>query len=448
MLRAILQVITDAGRMAHQRSQLFTIIVILVSFPLLFTYVQQTYTTVANNQIETALKQTVSSDHDVFALLIATASATDVLSSALTRYVEENDFVQSMLIVKEDTDTLVIVAAHRTDLVGTTISDTSWYESAIAHRGETVIYPFLRNSDRIWRTYRVEVIAGERWYLHTEMSLAKIDNQVQILQTQALGALGLSFLILFGLVWWVWRQHDYKLLYQKGKDVLQSQFEFNNVMVHELRAPLTAINGYVSLLSEDHTLSNQQRQYVDRVNLSSKRLLRLVNDFLEVARIQSGTLKVNFESKAINTLLENVVTEMRTTIGTKSISLTTALPSSPLVIATDQVRLQQILTNLVSNAIKYTEAGTITLTAKSEGAGIEIRIEDTGHGISAEDQVKLFTPFTRVGTADAGTEVGSGLGLWITKQLVELLKGRISLESIEGVGTHVIIFLPKNRSKD
>lgn len=129
----------------------------------------------------------------------------------------------------------------------------------------------------------------------------------------------------------------------------------------------------------------------------------------------------------------------------KNLSLKSHLPIETVLSWTDEKRLEQVLTNIINNAIKYTDKGEVSVTLESSRVFTVITIADTGGGISAEDQKKLFTPFVRVGSEDQNKKiVGSGLGMWITKQLIAQLNAEISLESIKGVGTHVIIKL-KNK---
>jgi signal transduction histidine kinase len=245
----------------------------------------------------------------------------------------------------------------------------------------------------------------------------------------------------------VWRQHDYHLAWQKTEGKLQEQFSFTNMMVHELRAPLTAIRGYTSMVTEAGGITSEQQQYLERVSSSTARMIRLVNDFLEVARIQAGTLAVKLEKVDIRPTVSLVAEEMQTMAKTKNLQLICTVPEEPVILNTDVSRLHQVVTNLLSNAIKYTQEGGINVILQAKPDGAEIRIQDTGHGISAKDQSQLFQPFKRVGSADAGVEVGSGLGMWITKQLVALLHGDVSIESIQNVGTHAVIQLYKEKKK-
>lgn len=430
-----------------RRPQLQFALVLLLVFPLLFAFILQQFLSVANTQIEFSLKQSIVHDHDIIETLLVNEFKSEQITKLLSTKLVSDDSTRIYKIVRQEGDKLVVVSSSKVEEIGTYISDNSWYQSAIAHSGNSVIYPFLRNSERVWLNYRAVLVGDKQWYIHSEISLAGIDKQLQRQVNRALFALLVifSFLVLF--VWWIWRQHDYRQAWQKTEDKLQEQFGFTNMMVHELRAPLTAIQGYTSMVAEAGGITDEQKQFIEKISFSTTRMIRLVNDFLEVARIQAGTLSVKFEEADIRKTVSLVVEEMKTMAETKKLQLNCTVPEGPVILATDIARLHQIVTNLLSNAIKYTKEGSISVVLKSNHDGAEIRIQDSGHGISAKDQSQLFQPFKRVGNADAGVEVGSGLGMWITKQLVSLLHGEVSIESIQNVGTHAIINLHYEKKK-
>jgi signal transduction histidine kinase len=253
--------------------------------------------------------------------------------------------------------------------------------------------------------------------------------------------LGLSviFVFLIGLAYWVSRQTDWQLRYNKVAQQLSDRDLFTSMIAHEFRSPLTVINGYSSFLTESKELSAEDSRHVQIIKASTAKLLALVNDFLEVARIQSGKLSVEKQSIDVRTILADIVDSLTPMAREKNLQLTSDLPSTPLFVQTDSKRLTQIVHNIVTNAIKYTLKGSVTIGLVDTPRNYTIIIKDTGMGISATDQQKLFAPFSRVGGVEDTTITGTGLGMWITKQLVELLHGTVTAESIKGVGTHVVI---------
>jgi signal transduction histidine kinase len=280
---------------------------------------------------------------------------------------------------------------------------------------------------------------GLSYIIFSEHSFELIDSIM--LARQQLSYLGLSaiFLFLIGLAYWINKQVQWEKLHQKVAKQLEDRDLFSNMIAHEFRAPLTAIKGYASFLEESETLDTENKRFANTIRMSAERLVVLVNDFLEVARLQSGKLEFKKESVDVRDVLAKVTADLQITANKKNLQLTYEPSAEPIVMQTDETRLQQVITNIVSNSVKYTDSGEIELECQKKSTQLTIRIKDTGTGISAEDQKKLFAPFTRVGEVDESTVTGSGLGMWITKQFVSLLDGDIGVESIKGVGTHIVI---------
>lgn len=445
MLKILLARIARTWKQAVSQQQIGFILVIFFVFPLVCTYMLQQFLAVASAQADIAHKNSVTAHHESIIALLQNTDDTASLSPVLSQLVASIDTLTAAHIVTIQPDGATVVAASDRELVGTLISDSRMYQSAIG-QPTGLIYPFERNSERVWRSYREVSTPATQWFIYTETNLSSLDTRVQQQLYSGYTALALMVAFLTMVAWWLWRQPDIAARLTASQLQLQEQYNFTNMMVHELRAPLTAIRGYASMIEDSQLLPTQQQEQMHKISASASRLTRLVNDFLEVARLQAGTLKVTNQSIDVRTIATSVVDEQKSVAEAKGLAITATVPVSAVTLATDSVRLQQIVTNLVSNAVKYTDTGSVTLVVSDNKSSVEIRIKDTGHGISAADQTKLFKPFMRVGNADAGKEIGSGLGMWITKQLVELLGGKVSIESIEGVGTHAIINLPKSRT--
>jgi len=186
---------------------------------------------------------------------------------------------------------------------------------------------------------------------------------------------------------------------------------------------------------------------LERIMVSSERLNNLVDDLLNVSRIEQGRMKVINESIEIEPLIENIVSQLKFTAEEKNLKLVFEKQENKLpLITSDSEKLKQVLINLIGNSIKYTEKGTVKIITKSENNKLEIKIIDTGIGLAAEEQKHLFEKFHRVRNEKTKDITGTGLGLWITKQIVELLNGKISLESMEDVGTQVTIKLNQDKT--
>jgi signal transduction histidine kinase len=220
--------------------------------------------------------------------------------------------------------------------------------------------------------------------------------------------------------------------------------EFLSLVSHELRTPLTSIRGYLDLVLDEEAgeLNQEQRRFLQAVERNSGRLLRLVGDLLFVAQADAGRLSLERAKVDLAELAAHCVEGAAPAASEKSVTLILLADSVPALVG-DRGRLAQVLDNLVSNALKFTpEGGKVEVRTRSDGDHVTLEVEDTGIGIPAADQPRLFERFFRSSVADDRAIPGTGLGLAIVKAIVEAHEGRISIESREGEGTTFRVELP------
>ncbi|KKR81288.1 MAG: hypothetical protein UU73_C0003G0148 [Candidatus Daviesbacteria bacterium GW2011_GWA1_41_61] len=223
----------------------------------------------------------------------------------------------------------------------------------------------------------------------------------------------------------------------KLQELDQLKDDFVSVASHELRTPMTAIKSYLwmALKRPDAPLSEKMNKYLDRAYISTERLINLVNDMLNVSRIEAGSIEIRPSAFALDKLTDDVLAEVNAKASEKSVSLHVLQSQIPQVFA-DQDKVHQVLLNLVGNSLKFTpEGGSITISFFSDGKTVETSIKDSGVGMSKDDLSRLFQKFGRLDNSyvAAATSGGTGLGLFISKSLVELMGGKIWARS-EGVG--------------
>jgi len=219
---------------------------------------------------------------------------------------------------------------------------------------------------------------------------------------------------------------------------------FLATMSHELRTPLNAIVGFADLLARQTAgpLTQKQDRFVRHIKESSRHLLALIDDILDLSKIEAGRLDLKFESFALSAASDEVLSTLRPLAAAKELDLNTRL-SPDLILHADPVRVRQILYNLLSNAIKFTPAkGGVRLVGESHKAVVHISVIDTGIGIPFEEQEAIFETFHRCLTSTQEVCEGTGLGLSITKLLVEQHGGRIWVESEPGKGSQFHLTLP------
>lgn len=237
---------------------------------------------------------------------------------------------------------------------------------------------------------------------------------------------------------------------QELNRLVQSQKDNLSHLAHELKNPLNAIMGFSTILLRKQKQqltpesgSSMEIRQMERVISNSRQLLRLINNTLEVSRQESQEIRLALESVHLLTLLNAVVDTLEPSAQSKSLDLAISCDRAPEHISTDPLRLQQILTNLISNAIRYTEAGGITIACYAvDSDWWAIAICDTGKGISPEQQSQIFEPYVRLGEEEDYLPESSGLGLTIVNKLVKILQGRIELVSAVGEGSTFTVFLP------
>jgi len=255
------------------------------------------------------------------------------------------------------------------------------------------------------------------------------------------------------------RSQKLRLNLEKSKafaeSLLKSKEQFMLSLTHDLKSPLNSITGYAEFLGEDPEISGKQRQYLNKINKASSHILKLVNDLLDLARLETGKLAIEHLNFNFQTLIEDVVDGFRQEANKKGIALILENIETPDAnYQSDPVRITQILGNLISNAIKFTEEGSVrvkvSVLRSSEKTDLfQLEVIDSGIGISEENNQFVFEEFARVTTTQKQYE-GTGLGLTITQKIVQLLQGTIKLESKPDEGSHFTVTLPleKESSQD
>ncbi len=235
-------------------------------------------------------------------------------------------------------------------------------------------------------------------------------------------------------------------------DRLKSQFLAN--MSHELRTPLNSIIGFsrVILKGIDGATTDLQQQDLLAIHNSGQHLLGLINDILDLSRIEAGKMELTFDEVNLTELISSVMSTITGLVKDKTITLHRDLPADLPTVRADAMRVRQVLLNLLSNAAKFTDEGSITVHAsvKDSPSGhpeITVKVTDTGPGIAPEDQKKLFQAFSQVDASPTRKSGGSGLGLSISSHLVQMHGGRIGVESAPGQGSTFYFTLPAFRGK-
>ncbi len=370
-----------------------------------------------------------------------------VLQAAIDRVMRENNEVISLTVLRPlaSHGDFEIAASGDFENVGRSAEEDM--EDILAwSRPEGIAFLDQNKTGRFWRvTKAVFDSEGDKIGLvKMSLSLEDSDAIVNSVITDSYWVLALMILVLVLLLANQTRMLDYAVSLNKLKEVDKMKDMFISMASHELRSPLTAIKGYIELMKDDKALvlAGENARYFENIAASSKRLERLVEDMLEVSRLEGNRFPLEISEFDPASLIEQSVEEMRSQAIQKNLALEYEPAEGSAAIKADAGRVKQVVVNLIGNALKYTNSGSVKVGVAVKKNDFLITVADTGIGISSEEQANLFQKFYRVKNEKTRDIVGTGLGLWITMETVRRMKGKITVESIEGVGSHFTVHLP------
>lgn len=437
-------------KLAESNPQVIFTIFIMILIPLAFFASGQRFLDASNENQERIEKESIGLMQDAFVAIAPVKMDDPAFLNDLARNLKkDNEAIEAIIVTEKTADGRSrIIASLDETRIGTIDEENDLFYRTFESltRQGSAIFPSFLGDERHWRAYRAIIGAeGETLgFLFTDVSMERIDN----LASQSISRAYIFLaVIVFAILLLLVRQAriiDYTVLYRRLKEVDQMKDDFISMAAHELRTPLAIIRGYVDLLKDIKDLSADDKERLRRIDVSAQGLNALIGDILDVSRLEQGRIK--FELSEIDpvgttgALIESFQTVAR---GKGLVLYYESEANIPKILA-DAERLRQVLTNIVGNAVKYTPAGSVSVKVSFDELKkkVHIRVSDTGLGISAEDQKRLFEKFFRVKSAETGNIQGTGLGLWITREIVRAMNGEITVESIKGKGTDFIVSFP------
>jgi signal transduction histidine kinase len=256
-----------------------------------------------------------------------------------------------------------------------------------------------------------------------------------------LAIVGILLVVLFNH----FRFFDHAMANLKLKKASELKDNFLSTAAHELRTPMTIIQGYVEAMRLSLDNREELALFLNNIDKSVERLKNLVEDLLNVSRLEQGRVKLNLTRFDLVSKVNEVVNEFESIAREKGLRIEQHPPSERVFVNCDADKMHEVLVNLVGNAVKYTLKGTVQISYEINKDTVQVQVKDSGVGMSAQEREALFNKFYRIRNADTEKIDGTGLGLWIVKEYLRLMKGKIDVDSIKGEGSVFYVTLPKEK---
>lgn len=427
--------------------QIIYTIFLVVFIPIAFIASGQKFLSVAKENQERLEKERVGVMQDIF-IELAFLKMDDPasLQSIIERLKDQNrESISEFKVVVFEGGKQKVIASLDKNEIGTADEENAFfYHEAGARTDSSKIFPVSLYGERHWNVVRAipDMETGVAiGVVFIDISMRAID---EVATQNIKSAYIFLFFVVLAISFLLLRQAkiiDYTVLYRKLKEVDQMKDDFISMAAHELRTPLTVVKGHAEMLAKSENLKGEDKEDVSRITTSINQLNTFIGDMLDVIRLAQGKMSFNRQNTDISPILEDVVGSFSIVARQKGLEISYEKNSIPRVFV-DAEKLRQVLVNIIGNSIKYTPQGSVKVFAEIFNDKVFIRVRDTGIGISAEDQQKLFGKFFRVQSKETEDIQGTGLGLWIVAQIVSNMGGNTSVESIKGKGTDFIISFP------
>lgn len=457
MLTALLSSLKKGIRKTRENPQLVYTVVVAAVIVAAFAVMAERFVGLATDAQERLVNVRVGSLQDAFASFAADRlDDPGYLNDRIADVMRANETIREFRVVaRRDGESVsgvpaavyeVIASSDPAQIGSTDIEASFLYSLASTQPSSSFTIQSERGGERLFNTARavVDRSGAVTAVVMTVQTLSEADRAIE-------ASISSSVLILVAVVAAIvllFLRHskiiDYAVLYKRLKEVDQLKDDFLSMASHELRTPLASIRGYAEFIREAPDLSGDTKQFAERIDISARDLDGLVADMLDVSRIEQGRMSFKAERVDPAAVAKDVVDSLAIPAKDKGLSLfldlSRANPADAIV--ADRDRLKQALVNIAGNAVKYTLKGEVKVSVYAEGGKLFVRVSDTGIGMSAEERERLFERFYRIKTKETEGIKGTGLGLWITAQIVKEMGGTIAVESIKGVGSHFILSFP------
>jgi signal transduction histidine kinase len=444
MFSALIEGFKKGVKRVRENPQLLYSVITAVIIFFAFVFIAYQFTKIALDAQERLINVRVGSIQDTFAqFVIPEIDNQPYVTEKMQNIQKSNETIKDFKIIKMTSEGYQIFASINQDEVGTLdTKNTFLYRLASADPAHSFTQEYALDT-RFYQTVRAltDSSGSVIGIIYTTQSLSEADKSINDNIRNSIIIFAFVVLLVMVLFFRHSKIIDYTVLYKQLKGVDEMKDDFISMASHELKTPLTLIRGYAEYVGESKDINETDKGYVSKIIGASGRLSSLIEDILNVSRLEQGRMKFEMAPLDPDSVVKEVFDSFADAAKGKGITLVSEY-SVPVFINVDKDRLQQVVINLIGNAIKYTQKGEVKVRTYVENERYFLRVSDSGIGISADEQKNLFTKFYRVRSEQTKDIDGTGLGLWITEHITRKMNGMVAVESIEGVGSHFIVSFP------
>jgi len=386
--------------------------------------------------------------------LVDSLNDTRVLQSKIDQISKGNEEIKEITVLKQSSDSFQVVASTNSEILGLNFSSED-YVTAWAQDNSTAMLVTDNSKtppERFWSMtspIKDNITSKKVALVNMKVSLADIDTLTKKNLNLSLIFLIVTIFLVLLLLVNHFRFFEYAILFRKLKEVDKMKDDFISIASHEMKTPMAAIKGYLGMLFEGVAgkYDEKTKEHLSKIFSNVERLNILVSELLDVSRLEQGRMQFDLQPYDISKVVEESIKILKDQADSKNIKLEEQRPKEMPQVFIDPDRLRQSLDNIIGNAIKYTPKGGVTVMYKVDGGKLNTIIKDTGIGMSPEDRKHLFEKFYRIKNEKTADIPGTGLGLWIAREIVRKMNGEIYVDSMENVGSQFTISIPFMKEK-
>lgn len=428
-------------------SQFIYSLILIIFIPV--AIVVNTLVNIQNTQknMDSELRKKAVLAESIFAATVADSLALDsAIQQKIDQITKSNLELKEITVMKPETDGFRIVASSDPKNISLLIKSE---ENTIAWINEKSTATLISDpneapAERYWAVASLlrDLSGTKIAVVNLKVSLEDVDALTRKSLSTSLIYLMVTIFIVLLLLVNHFRFFEYAVLFRRLKEVDKMKDDFISIASHELKTPMAAIKGYLSMIFEGvaGSIDQKAKGHLEKVYANVKRLDILVNELLDVSRLEQQRVQFDMQPVDISQIIKQIIGELKVKADEKKLYIKYQEPAEPKpIIFADQERIGQVLDNVIGNAIKYTQKGGIEIFHRLENDKLKTIIKDTGIGMAPEDRQRLFEQFYRIQNEKTMDIPGTGLGLWITRELVRRQNGEIYADSMEGVGSQFTI---------